>query len=191
MHNNANYQCKICWNKALTFGVGSIQLSFRIYHCVHPIHANMFSIQMLLHFSQIVPRVCTLVLSLKVVTVTCLRVLVFLVLVVGPLPTPRDRFRLDMTAASRYTWFCYTYVVRAINGRGTNARVLPTYNIPTVSLLEKLTNRVLFRCGHGTVAVRSRYGHGTLAVWSRFGRGAVEACSQCGRGMLAVQSRRD
>ena len=48
MHNNTNYQCKICWNKALTFGVGSIQLSFRIYHCVHPIHANMFSIQMLL-----------------------------------------------------------------------------------------------------------------------------------------------
>ena len=38
MHNNIilyNYQCKICWNKALTFGVGSIQLSFRIYHCVH------------------------------------------------------------------------------------------------------------------------------------------------------------
>ena len=29
MHNNNNYQCKICWNKALTFGVGSIQLSFR------------------------------------------------------------------------------------------------------------------------------------------------------------------
>ena len=28
---NTNYQCKICWNKALTFGVGSIQLSFRIY----------------------------------------------------------------------------------------------------------------------------------------------------------------
>ena len=22
-------QCKICWNKALTFGIGSIQLSFR------------------------------------------------------------------------------------------------------------------------------------------------------------------
>ena len=66
MHNNTNYQCKICWNKALTFGVGSIQLSFRIYHCVHPIHANMFSIQMLLHFSQIVPRVCTLVLFIIV-----------------------------------------------------------------------------------------------------------------------------
>ena len=31
MHNNTNYQYKICWNKALTFGVGSIQLSFRIY----------------------------------------------------------------------------------------------------------------------------------------------------------------
>ena len=27
MHNN-NYQCKMCWNKALTFGVGSIKLSF-------------------------------------------------------------------------------------------------------------------------------------------------------------------
>ena len=32
------------------------------YHCVHPIHAKMFSIQMLLHFSQILLRVCTLVL---------------------------------------------------------------------------------------------------------------------------------
>ena len=64
MHNNTNYQCKICWNKVLTVGVGWIQLSFRIYHCVHPIHEKMFSIQMLLHFSQIVLRVCTLVLSL-------------------------------------------------------------------------------------------------------------------------------
>ena len=70
----ANYQCKICWNKALTFGVGSIQLSFRIYHCVHPIHANMFSIQMLLHFSQIVRRVCPLVLSF---CLRCLSVCVF------------------------------------------------------------------------------------------------------------------
>ena len=33
------------------------------YHCVHPIHAKMFSIQMLLHFSQIAQRVCTSVLS--------------------------------------------------------------------------------------------------------------------------------
>ena len=36
------------------------------YHCVHPIHANMFSIQTLLyiiiHLSQTVLRVCTLVL---------------------------------------------------------------------------------------------------------------------------------
>ena len=32
------------------------------YHCVHPIHVRMFSIQILLHFSQIVPRVYTLVL---------------------------------------------------------------------------------------------------------------------------------
>ena len=29
MHNNNNYQCKMCWKKSLTFGVGSIQLSFR------------------------------------------------------------------------------------------------------------------------------------------------------------------
>ena len=36
------------------------------YHCVHPIHAKMFSIQMLLYFSQIVPRVCTLVLFIIV-----------------------------------------------------------------------------------------------------------------------------
>ena len=35
------------------------------YHCVHPIHAKMFSIQMLLHFSQIAPRVCTLVLFIS------------------------------------------------------------------------------------------------------------------------------
>ena len=39
------------------------------YHCVYPIHANVFSIQMLLHFSQIVPRVCTLVLFITKVTV--------------------------------------------------------------------------------------------------------------------------
>ena len=35
------------------------------YHCIHPIHAKMFSIQMLLHFSQIVQRVCTLVLFIS------------------------------------------------------------------------------------------------------------------------------
>ena len=59
MHNN-NYRCKLCWNKALTFGCFS-------YHCVHPIHAKMFPIQMLLHFSQIVRRVCTLVLFITLV----------------------------------------------------------------------------------------------------------------------------
>ena len=32
------------------------------YHCVHPMHAKMFSIQILIHFSQIVPRVSTVVL---------------------------------------------------------------------------------------------------------------------------------
>ena len=62
--------------------------------------------------------------------------------------------------------------VRAINGRGTNARVLPTYNIPTVSLLEKLTNRY----SSGVVAVRSWHGRGTVTVRSRHARSAVEAC---------------
>ena len=37
------------------------------YHCVHPIHAKMFSIQMLLHFSQIALRVCTSVLFIFVI----------------------------------------------------------------------------------------------------------------------------
>ena len=61
MHNNYNYQCKICWNKPLTFGVGWIMHSFHTIVFTQ-IHTKMFSIQMLLHFSQIVPRVCTLVL---------------------------------------------------------------------------------------------------------------------------------
>ena len=47
-------------DELLTFDVGSIHLSFRMYTIyVHPIHVKAFSIQ---HFSQIVPRVCTLVL---------------------------------------------------------------------------------------------------------------------------------
>ena len=45
------------------------------YHCVHPIHAKMFSIQMLLHFSQIVQRVCTLVLFILFGLKTSLHVL--------------------------------------------------------------------------------------------------------------------
>ena len=65
MHNNNNYQCKMCWNKALTFGVGSIKLSFRAILFTQYMHAKMFAIQMLLHFSQIVLRVCTLVLFIS------------------------------------------------------------------------------------------------------------------------------
>ena len=37
----------------MTCAVGLIQLSFHIYQCVHPIQAKVYSIQMLLHFSQI------------------------------------------------------------------------------------------------------------------------------------------
>ena len=36
------------------------------YHCVHLKHAKMSSNQILLHFSQIVPRVCTLVLFINI-----------------------------------------------------------------------------------------------------------------------------
>ena len=36
---------------------------------LHCVHAKMFSIQMLLHFSQIVPRVCTLVLFIHSVKI--------------------------------------------------------------------------------------------------------------------------
>ena len=53
MHNNNNnyyYQCKMCWNKALTFGVGSIKLSFRAIVFTQYMHAKMFSIQMLLQY---------------------------------------------------------------------------------------------------------------------------------------------
>ena len=39
------------------------------YHCIHPIHAKMFSIQMLLHFSQIVQRVYTLVLFIIILII--------------------------------------------------------------------------------------------------------------------------
>ena len=53
MHNNNNnYQCKMCWNKDLTFGVGSIELSFRAIVFTQYTHATMFSIQMLLYTFQ-------------------------------------------------------------------------------------------------------------------------------------------
>ena len=65
MHNNNNYfQCKIYWNKAMTFGVGSIQLSFRTI-----VFTQYMFQSKLLHFSQIVPRVCTSVLFIIVMSV--------------------------------------------------------------------------------------------------------------------------
>ena len=55
MHNNNNnyYQCKMCWNKALTFGVGSIKLSFRAIVFTQYMYTKMFSIQMLLYTFQL------------------------------------------------------------------------------------------------------------------------------------------
>ena len=40
------------WNKALTFGVGSIKLKFRAIVLTQYMHAKMFSIQMLLYTFQ-------------------------------------------------------------------------------------------------------------------------------------------
>ena len=59
MHNNTNYHG---WNKALTFGVGSIQLSFRTI---------VFTQYMQRCFSQIVQRVCTLVLFIILLNAYC------------------------------------------------------------------------------------------------------------------------
>ena len=48
-----HYQCKMCWNKALTFGVGSIKLCFHAIMFTQYMHAKMFSIQMLLNTFQL------------------------------------------------------------------------------------------------------------------------------------------
>ena len=45
MHNNTNYQCKICWNKALTFGVGSIQPLCSPNTCKYVFNPNITTFQ--------------------------------------------------------------------------------------------------------------------------------------------------
>ena len=52
MHNNNNYhnnnnQCKMCLNKALTFGVGSIKLCFRtiVFTCKDVYNPNVITFQ--------------------------------------------------------------------------------------------------------------------------------------------------
>ena len=47
MNKNNNYQCKMCWNKALTFGVGSIKLSFRtiVFTCKDVFNPNVTTFQ--------------------------------------------------------------------------------------------------------------------------------------------------
>ena len=62
---NYYYQCKMCWNKALTFGVGSIKLSFRTIVFTQYMQRCFQSKCYYIHFSQIVPRVCTLVLFIN------------------------------------------------------------------------------------------------------------------------------
>ena len=39
---NNNNQCKMCWKKALTCGVGSVQLIFHIFVFKYPIQAKVF-----------------------------------------------------------------------------------------------------------------------------------------------------
>ena len=59
MHNKSNkYQCKMRWNKALNFGVGSIKLHFRAIVFMQYMHAKMFSIQMLLYIIYISVKLC-------------------------------------------------------------------------------------------------------------------------------------
>ena len=71
MNNNNNYQCKMCWNKALTFGVGSIKLSFCTivftqYTCKNVFNPNVITFQSNcakgLHFSAFHYH-CTIILS--------------------------------------------------------------------------------------------------------------------------------
>ena len=47
-------------DKSMNFDIGLIQLSF--HTCVHLMHVKVFSIQVFQYFSQVVPRVFTLVL---------------------------------------------------------------------------------------------------------------------------------
>ena len=52
------------------------------YHCVHPIHAKMFSIQILLHFSQIASRVCTLMLFIIIITIIIVVIFIIIIIIV-------------------------------------------------------------------------------------------------------------
>ena len=67
IHNNNNNQYKMCWNKALTCGVGSINITQFSYNSVHAIHAKVLSLQvqlqtkrlhMILLLSSLVRKLC-------------------------------------------------------------------------------------------------------------------------------------
>ena len=47
-----HHQCKMCWNKALTLGVGLIKVGFHAIVFTQYMHAKMYSIQMLLYTFQ-------------------------------------------------------------------------------------------------------------------------------------------
>ena len=89
------------------------------YHCVHPIHAKMFSIQMLLHFSQIVQRVCTLVLFILSV---CLQGRIQGGGHGGQLP-PLSKWSMTSCAYNRQPLLCFSLAYPIINPRRACARV--------------------------------------------------------------------
>ena len=82
------------------------------YHCVHPIHAKMFSIQMLLHFRQIVQRVCTLVLFIIIYSGYIIRACVYylrLITVEPPITdTPNSGHLPYNGQQSMYQLNCYS-----------------------------------------------------------------------------------
>ena len=84
MHNNNNYyQCKMCWNKALTFGVGSINSVF-VPLCSHnTCMQRCFQFKCYyIHFSQIAPRVCTLVLFIFIAVIITMIIIIIIIVVV-------------------------------------------------------------------------------------------------------------
>ena len=53
-------------DKSLTFNIGVLQLIFHTSVFLIHMHAKVFSIQIFQYFHQIPPRVCTLVLFIKI-----------------------------------------------------------------------------------------------------------------------------
>ena len=57
---------KMCWNRTLTFGVGLLQLNFRTIVSIQYMQKYFQSKCYYIHFSQIAPKCCTLLLFISV-----------------------------------------------------------------------------------------------------------------------------